>query len=282
MNNRKKLIDKKIEINIKIQCEILNLARSSYYYDDKNNFTDEEFAAKEAITEIFEEIPFYGHRRIYHELNMCDIKIGRDRVLKYMKELNLTPIYPIKKITTVANKEHKKYPYLLKDLKIERINQVWATDITYLKLPTGYVYFVAIIDWYSRKVLSCKFSNTMDIRFCVDALEEAIGLYGKPEIFNSDQGSQFTSKDFIEILIKNKIKISMDSVGRWADNIIIERFWRTLKYENFHIFKYEDFISAKIGIMQYIKFYNERRIHSSLNYRTPDEVYDLQTVKIAA
>ena len=282
MNRRRKAIDRRSDIGIKTQCEILKLTRSSYYYDEKNNFVDEEFEVKEAIKEIFEEMPFYGHRRIYEELKKYDVKIGRDRVLKYMQDLNLMPIYPMRKITTIANKEHKKYSYLLKDLEINRVNQVWASDITYLKLPTGYIYFVAIIDLYSRKILSYKFSNTMDIKFCIDALEEAIYLYGKPEIFNTDQGSQFTSQNFIEMLNKNGIKISMDSVGRWADNIIIERFWRTLKYEHFYIFKYADFVSAKIGIIKYIKFYNEIRIHSSLNYRTPNEVYNLQNMKIAA
>jgi putative transposase len=282
LNNRKKIIDKKEILDIKIQCKILSVARSSYYYESKTNNRTKKENIKNIIKEIFENIPFYGYRRIYNELKISDIKIGRDLVLKYMKELNLTAIYPKKKITTIAKKEHKKYPYLLKNLKINKVNQVWSTDITYLKLQTGYIYFVAIIDWYSRKILSYRFSNTMDIKFCVDALEDAIKLYGKPEIFNSDQGSQFTSKNFTEILKTNGIKISMDSVGRWADNIIIERFWRTLKYENFHIFKYKDFLSAKMGITKYIKFYNEKRTHSSLNYKTPAKVFDLQNIKFLA
>lgn len=268
------------KISITEQCKIVGVSKSSYYYEEKQE-SDDEKAIKIAINELFEELPFYGYRRIYEELKICDIKVGRDRTLKYMNELGLKTIFPTKK-TTIANKEHKKYPYLLKDLEITQSNQVWSSDITYLRLPTGYVYFVTIIDWYSRKTLSSRFSNTLDAKFCCEALEEAILKYGKPEIFNTDQGSQFTSEDFTKILLENKIKISMDSVGRWADNIIVERFFRTLKYENFYLFKYETFTELKIGITKYLKFYNERRIHSSLGYKTPDEIYNQSVIEFAA
>ena len=274
MTSKKELINKNGKIAISQQCEILDLPRSSFYYEGKIEFSDQEKVAMILIQDIHEECPFYGGLRIYEELKDSEIKIGRDRVRNYMKTLGLKAIYPTKR-TTISDKEHKKYPYLLKDLEITRSNQVWATDITYLKLPGGHVYFTAIIDWYSRKILSYKFSNTLDGKFCEEALIEAIELYGKPEIFNTDQGCQYTSKSFINILKNNGIKISMDSVGRWADNIIIERFWRTLKYENFHVFKYEDFRSLKLGISSYIEFYNERRKHSSLGYKTPAKIYDV-------
>ncbi len=227
----------------------------------------------ELIKEIFEGRPTKGHRMIWQDLKEVEIPIGRDRTLKYMNLLGLKPIYPGKK-TSIPNKEHKKYPYLLKDLKIIEPNQVWATDITYLKLPTGNCYFVGIIDWFSRKILSYKISNTLDVQFCIDALNEAIYNYGPPDIFNSDQGSQFTCSDFIAVLENHKIKISMDSVGRWADNIIIERFFRTLKYEDFYLFKYETITETKIGIKSYIEYYNSQRKHSSLGYLTPNDYYN--------
>jgi putative transposase len=263
------------------QCEILSLPRSSFYYENKTEFSDEKQAAMLLIKDIYEDCPFYGTRRIYQELKYSDVKVGRDRVRNYMKILGLKAIYPTIK-TTILNKEHEKYPYLLKNLEIRRANQVWATDITYLKMPTGHVYFTSIIDWYSRKILSFKFSNTLDAKFCEDALNQAINLYGKPKIFNTDQGSQYTSKSFIDILKNNEIQISMDSVGRWADNIIIERFWRTLKYENFYLFKYENFRDLKMGISKYIEFYNEKRKHSSLGYKTPSEIYGVFTKQVAA
>ena len=272
MISKKKLVNKNEKITIFKQCKILNLPRSSFYYEGKTGFNDTEKVAMLLIQNVYEEYPFYGGLRIHEELKNSGIKIGRDRIRNYMKILGLKAIYPTKK-TTIFNKDHKKFPYLLKNLKITRANQVWATDITYLKLPGGYIYFTAIIDWYSRKILSYKFSNTLDTKFCEDALNEAINLYGKPEIFNTDQGCQYTSKNFTNILINNDIKISMDSVGRWADNIIVERFWRTLKYENFYLLKYENFRSLKCGISKYIKFYNESRKHSSLDYKTPGEVY---------
>jgi len=279
--SKKELVDTSANISIDQQCNILNLCRASYYYGGKTDFNDKEKAAMDLIEDIYEDCPFYGGLRIYEELKESEIKVGRDRVRKYMKILGLKAIYPEPK-TTIANKEHKKYPYLLKDLDIYRPNQVWATDITYLKITGGYVYFTAIIDWYSRKILAYRFSNTLDVKFCEDALNEAISLYGKPEIFNTDQGSQYTSKSFINILKNNDIKISMDSVGRWADNIIIERFWRTLKYENFYLFKYENFRALKLGISNYLKFYNERRKHSSLGYKTPSDIYGTLKKQIAA
>ena len=274
MNTKKNIIDKEeSDISINKQCEILELPKSSFYYKKKQHFSSNEKSIKRCIVDIYEDLPFYGYRRVYQELKTMDIKIGKDRIQKYRKELNLKTIYPNKK-TTIPNKQHKKYPYLLKDLDINRPNQVWASDITYLKLPGGYCYLVAIIDWYSRKIISYKISNTMEKEFCIEALNEAIAKYGAPEIFNTDQGSQFTSNEFINILKNNGIQISMDSVGRWADNIIIERFFRTLKYENYYIFKYINMIELKRGIKKYLGFYNNKRFHSALNYSTPSDYYE--------
>lgn len=175
--------------------------------------------------------------------------------------------------TTVPTKNHKHYPYLLKDCIITRKNQVWSIDITYIRMKNGYMYMVGIIDWYTRKLLSWKLSNTMDVDFCISALEYAIKKYGKPEIFNSDQGSQFTCNTFLDILKRNGIKISMDGRGRWRDNVIIERFWRSLKYENVYIHDYEAGNEAREGIGAWINFYNNYRPHSSLNGATPEECY---------
>jgi len=278
---KKEIISKDASISVTEQCDILSLSRSSYYYEGKVGFTDEEKAAMQTIKELYEECPWNGHRMIYQELKESEVPVGRDRVLKYMKILNLEPIYPKKK-TTIANKEHKKYPYLLRDLEITKANQVWAADITYIKLPKGYCYFMGIIDWYSRKIISYRISNSLDTQFCTEALNEAIAVHGKPDIFNTDQGSQFTSNDFTSILKENKIQISMDSVGRWADNIIIERFFRTLKYQNIYIFRYETLKQVKEGVAKFINYYNFKRKHSSLGYITPDEFYNKDLLKTAA
>jgi len=189
-----------------------------------------------------------------------------------MKELGLKAIYPGPK-TSQANKEHKKYPYLLRGLEIKHINQVWASDITYIKYRCSYMYLVAIIDLYSRKVLSWRLSNTIDCHFCCECLNEAIRFFGTPEIFNTDQGSQFTCSDFTELLKSFKIKISMDGKGRALDNVYIERAWRTLKYENIFLYDYETVKELRKGINRFFKFYNAERFHQSLNYKTPDDIY---------
>ncbi len=239
---KKSVVSREDKISINQQCEILDLTKSSYYYEPKEP-SNEALVLMEIIKEVFEDRPTKGHRMIWQE--------------------------------------HKKYPYLLRDIDITEPNQVWAADITYLKLPTGNCYFVGIIDWFSRKILSYRISNTLDAQFCIDALNEAIYNYGPPDIFNSDQGSQFTCSDFISVLKNHKINISMYSVGRWADNIIIERFFRTLKYEDFYLFKYETIKKTKIGIKNYIEYYNNHRKHSSLNYSTPNDFYN-NFLKLAA
>jgi len=199
-------------------------------------------------------------------------KCGPKRVRRLMRKMGLEAIYP-KPRTSVPNKQHKVYPYLLKGLEITRSNQVWSTDITYVKLREGYAYLVAIMDSYTRKVLSWKMSNTMDVDFCCEALEEALFFYGKPGIFNSDQGSQFTSEAFTDILKERNISISMTGTGRCLDNILIERLWRTVKYNNIYIKGYETIPEATKGLKEYFEYYNERRSHSSLGDKTPDMVY---------
>ena len=217
--------------------------------------------------------------------------VNRKRVQRLMQTLGLAGMAPSPN-TSKAHPQHKIYPYLLRGVDIMRPNQVWSTDITYVRLPRGFVYLVAIIDWYSRKIMSWRLSNTMDAGFCVDCLEEAIETYGTPEIFNSDQGSQFTSDAFTGVLIKSGVKISMDGRGRALDNIFVERLWRTVKYEEVYLKQHDTVQSLLIGLTDYFVFYNQERYHQSLGYKTPDRVYqtaigggakiiDIQTRKVA-
>ena len=204
---------------------------------------------------------------------MRDLGVTRKQIRRIMRRAGLRAIYPGRR-TSIPAKYHKKYPYLLRGKVIRFPNQVWATDITYIKLKTGFVYLVAIIDLFSRRILSWRLSNTMDTEFCVSALQEAIDRYGIPAIFNTDQGSQFTSEAFVDVLASHGIEISMDGVNRALDNIYIERFWRTLKYEDIFIKDYESMADLKEGIKRYVKFYNTERFHQSLDYLTPEQVYD--------
>lgn len=227
--------------------------------------------------------PFYGYRKITLALQEKGYDITRKQVRRLMKKMGLRAIYP-KKNLSKARKEHKKYPYLLRGKVISFPNQVWATDVTYIKLNGVYVYLVAIIDLYSRKVLSYRISNTMDVQFCIDALEEALMLYGTPAIFNSDQGSQFTSEAFTEILKDHGIQISMDGKGRALDNIYVERLWRTLKYEEIYLKSYGSMLELRDSVKRYFDFYNSERFHQSLDYGTPDEIYyaAFESVKLPA
>ena len=249
----------------------MGLNRSSYYYQPKEKPLLEA-ALVDELTELYKDAPFYGYRRVKEELKDKGFDLGRRKVLKLKALLGFHTLYP-KKRTTIPDKQHKKYPYLLKGVKITKPNQVWSTDITYISVGRSTAYLVGVIDWYSRKILSYRISNTMDRSFCIEALNEALDKYGKPEIFNSDQGSQFTSTDFTSVLLENDIKISMDGKGRWADNILIERFFRSLKYEEVYLKHYDNLKEAKIDVAKYIEFYNTRRKHSSLGYNTPDDVY---------
>ena len=247
----------------------MGIGRSTVYYKPVDR-EKKDIESMKFILEEYNKHPFYGYRKI--ALDVKKNNITEKQVRRLMKSMGLQAIYP-KPNLSISRKEHKKYPYLLRNKKINFPNQVWATDITYIKLNGSYVYLIAIIDLYSRKVLTWKLSNTMDADFCVEALEDAILRYGIPAIFNTDQGSQFTSEAFISVLEKNEIRISMDGKGRALDNIYVERLWRSLKYEEIYLKSYENLKKLKEGIKKYFHFFNGERYHQSLNYDTPDEVY---------
>lgn len=224
------------------------------------------------IDEMHLKRPFYGSRRIRDGLQDEGYEINRKRVQRLMRQMGIRALYP-KPRTSQPGKGHKIYPYLLRDLVIDRPNQVWATDISYIPMAKGFVYLVAVIDWYSRKVLSWRLSNSMDTDFCIEALEEALSRYGCPEIFNTDQGAQFTSEAFTDVLKEAGIDISMDGKGRWIDNVFVERLWRSVKYEEVYLKAYETVAEARNGIGTYFQFYNSERRHQSMNRQTPDQVY---------
>lgn len=262
------MVNRADELSLADQCDILEISRSSLYYEPKPTFSELDIEIMNKIDEIYTAFPFYGYRKQLVELGARGYRIGADRVRQFMRILDLKTFYPKKK-TSIGNFENKIYPYLLKNLNINRSNFVWAADITYIRLIQGFCYLVAIIDWHSRYLLSFRISNSLDTHFCMEALDEAFATYGQPEIFNTDQGSQFTSRSFTEKLISKEIRISMDSVGRWADNVIIERFFRSLKWENIYINEYESIKDVRKGCEEYIQFYNHKRWHESLNYATP-------------
>lgn len=266
------MIDPNHQIPISRQCDLLSISRSAYYYAPHTDNTNKDLSDLQLILEVLERIPFYGYRKVSRELLPDNPHLGRKRVRRIMRRFGLRAIYA-KPNLSQARKEHKKYPYLLKGKLINFPNQVWATDITYLKLPGGNVYLVAILDLFSRRVLSWRLSNTMDSDFCVQALEEAFSKYGIPAIFNTDQGSQFTSSKFIDVLKKNKVEISMDGKGRALDNIYVERLWRSLKYEDIYLKSYENMLELRKGVKSYFEFYNTKRFHQSLDYSTPNDVY---------
>ena len=261
-------------VSVERQCKLLGIPVSTFYgqVQPAEPIRLKEFKeARQVISEVHKSEPSYGARRLSFSLFQEDIPIGRKLTKKLMDDMGIHAIYP-KPNTSKPDPSHKKYPYLLNDLDIVRPNQVWATDITYIRLPTGWVYLVAVIDWYSRKILSWRLSNSMDVSFCIEALEEAL-TYGKPEIFNTDQGSQFTSNEFIGVLKKNNITISMDGKGRALDNVIIERFWWTIKHEHIHLHCYENMNQLRNGIKDFILHYNDKRPHSSHDNRFPSDVW---------
>jgi len=253
------------------RCGLVELNRSTLYYEPVP-YSEEELKLFNEIDLVYTDKPYYGHRKIWQELLRRGRSIGRDRTLNYMRIMGLEPFYPHKN-TSAPDKQHKLYPYLLKNMLICRPNQVWAADITYIRLAKGFCYLIAIIDWYSRYILSYRISTTLDVSFCLDALREALAKYPAPEISNTDQGSQFTSADYTEILLSRGIKISMDSKGRALDNIIIERFFRSLKHEDVYLKEYPSVTELKAGIAQYMFKYNHERLHEALDYRTPAEIY---------
>jgi putative transposase len=225
------------------------------------------------IDEQYLRTPFYGARKFVEWLLRQGHVVNRKRVTRLMLLMGIEAIYQ-KPNTSKKHPENKIYPYLLRKLTIDRVNQVWCTDITYIRMPKGFLYLVVVMDWVSRKALSWRLSNTMDDEFCIEALEEALARYGRPEIFNTDQGSQFTSTDFTAVLLREGISISMDGKGRFMDNIFIERLWRSLKYEEVFIKSYSTAVEARNGIGCYINLYNSERIHQALGYNTPDQVYE--------
>lgn len=260
-------------ISISRQADLLNISRSSIYYTPA--IDPDDIRIMNAIDEIFTKYPFYGHRRIRKDLQSdYEIQIGKKRTIGLMKNMGLEAIYPKKKWhLSDPDRNTKKFPYLLSGLPIIRPNQVWGTDITYIKLSKGFVYLVAIMDWFSRYVVNWELSETLEIEFCLNNLKGALAI-GAPEIHNSDQGSHFTSSQYIDILNgKEKIKISMDGRGRCMDNIFTERLWRTVKYENIYLNEYQDIGEVNRGLREYFKFYNEKRKHQSLNYQTPAQIY---------
>ena len=249
----------------------MNLSRSNLYYKPKP-ISDEELKVINLIDEIYTAHPYYGTRRMVKELEDHGVYIGRQQVRSYYKILGLEAVYP-KINLSKRNHEHKVYPYLLRHLPITRANQVWSADVTYIRLKHGFVYLVAIIDWYRRCILSWRLSTTLHPDFCVEALQEALDKYPHPDIFNTDQGSQFTSQSFIGLLTKHKVSISMDGRGRALDNVFIERFWRSLKQEKIYLIELNSVYDAKMAIHEYMAFYNFKRKHQSLNYKTPYSVY---------
>lgn len=258
-----------------MQCALTKVTRSVVYEQQRRNQCDVSAADQNLLQLLDEEYtrnPFYGSRKMVIFLRKLGHVINRKRVQRLMRCLGLAGMAPGPN-TSKPHPEHKIYPYLLRGVDVTQPNQVWSTDITYIRLPRGFVYLVAVIDWYSRKVLSWRLSNSMDASFCVDCLESAINDYGKPAIFNSDQGSQFTSNVFTDVLIKNDIAISMDGRGRALDNIFVERLWRTVKYENVYLKKYSTTQELLLGLTDYFQFYNQARFHQSLGYAMPDQVY---------
>lgn len=259
------------DLGIVRQCRLLNISRSNWYYAPKGE-SPFNLHLMRLIDAQFMETPYYGSRQMARYLRREGHCIGRKRIRRLMRLMGIEAIYQKPK-TSAPHPEHLIYPYLLRGLKIDRPNQAWCADITYIPMPCGFLYLVAIMDWASRKVLSWRLSNTLDAGFCVEALKDALARCGKPEIFNTDQGSQFTGFDFTGALKAAGIKISMDGKGRWMDNVFIERLWRSLKYESVYLNLFETGSEARKGIGKWIAHYNENRPHSALDGQTPDEVY---------
>ena len=261
------------QLSITTQCQLLSISRAGWYYDPKGE-TPLNLKLMRLIDEQFLATPYYGSRQMARWLRREGEKVGRHRVRRLMALMGLHAIYQEPR-TSQPHPQHRIYPYLLRNLAITRANQVWCTDITYIPIKRGFLYLVAIMDWQSRKVLSWRLSNTMETHFCVEALEEALARYGRPDIFNTDQGAQFTSCEFLSVLKDNEIKISMDGKGRWMDNVFIERLWRSLKYECVYLHVFDNGVQARQQISAWLRHYNQTRPHSTFDGQTPDEVYNL-------
>lgn len=259
------------KLSIRRQCQLIGLNRATYYRKPKGE-PELNLELMKIIDKEYTKRPFYGYRKITRQLQeKHGYPVNHKRVVRLMQKMGLQAVYPRPK-TSIPNHEHKKYPYLLRNVEIKRPNQVWSTDITYVPMPGGFMYLTAVIDWYSRFVIAWQLSNTLEAEFCVDTLKLAL-LHGKPEIFNTDQGAQFTANAFVSVLEKNEIQISMDGRGRALDNIFVERLWRTVKYEDIYIKSYATVPELYNGLNEYFRFYNYERIHQSLDYQTPASVY---------
>jgi putative transposase len=259
------------QLSITRQCELVSISRSGFYHRPVGE-SPLNLELMRLIDAWFLETPWYGSRQMARHLRHEGYTVGRKRIRRLMAKMGLAPIYQRPR-TTVPHPEHRVFPYLLRDLAIDHPNHVWCADLTYIPMRRGFLYLVAVMDWATRKVLAWRVSNTMEVEFCIEALEEAMARFGRPEIFNTDQGSQFTSPRFTGLLQEAGIQISMDGRGRWLDNVVIERLWRSLKYECVYLHAFETGSELRAGLSDWIGYYNARRPHSSLAGRTPDEAY---------
>jgi len=265
------MIDRDHDLSVTKQCAALGISRGSVYYEPVP-VSAGDLALMRRLDELHLEHPFAGSRMLKDLLAAEGSKVGRRHVKTLMQRMGIEAVYR-RPSTSKPAPGHKIYPYLLRGLTIDRANQVWATDITYIPMARGFVYLTAVMDWFARRILAWRLSITLGVEFCIEAVDEALARYGSPEIFNSDQGSQFTSDAFTDNLITNGIAISMDGKGSWRDNVFLERFWRTVKYEEVYLKAYENVAEARSSIDCYLKFYNGRRPHSALDRRTPDQAY---------
>jgi putative transposase len=265
------MIDRSHELPLTRQAEVLKLSRSGLYYRPRL-VSPADLGIMRRIDELHLDYPFAGSRMLRDLLRGEGIEIGRQHVATLMRRMGIEAIYR-RPNTSKPAPGHKIYPYLLRSVSIGRPNQVWAMDITYIPMARGFVYLCAVVDWFSRRVLAWRLSITMEVEFCLEAVEEALVRHGKPEIFNTDQGSQFTSADFTGLLLKHAIAISMDGKGSWRDNVFVERLWRSIKYEEVYLRAYDSVAEARASIGRYLDFYNRKRPHSSLSARTPDLAY---------
>jgi len=265
------MIDRTHPLPITRQAEALGIARSTVYALPRP-VPERDLQLMQRLDRLHLEMPFAGARMLRDLLALKEIKVGRKHVATLMRRMGIEALYR-KPRTTRKHPQHRIYPYLLRGLTIDRPNQVYAMDITYIPMARGFVYLVAVLDWYSRKVLSWRVSITMDVHFCIEALEEAIALHGAPQIMNTDQGSQFTSQAFTGVLKDHGIRISMDGKGSWRDNVFVERLWRSVKYEEVYLHAYDTVSDSRTGLARYFDLYNRRRPHSSLGRQTPDQVY---------
>jgi putative transposase len=277
---RKAMIDRSHALPLIRQAEELGISRSSLYYQPEP-VSVADLALMRRMDELHLEFPFAGSRMLRDLLKAEGFTVGRLHVATLMKRMGIEALYR-KPNTSKPAPGHQIYPYLLRKLSVTKPNQVWAMDITYVPMARGFVYLAAVVDWFSRRVLAWRLSITLEAAFCIEALEEALARYGRPEIFNTDQGSQFTSHDFTSVLLKNEIAISMDGKGAWRDNVFVERLWRSIKYEEVYLRAYDSVAEARALIGRYLAFYNGRRPHSSLDRRTPDQAYFTPLPQLAA